>query len=268
MVSNRSFLGLVLAICAVTMGCPRRTDGGDGTAGNLWRDVLARCAGGKQIGNVLFLTTSNNIGPGSIWRQSALGGYQPVRLFPDSAPNDVINHGTPSTCAGSSVTMNNVTGDIGIDKIASIADASLAANFRRAKSVTVGVDSWEWDEVVVGPFKDMIQGLDSAVGYGRDIRTDTLIMGRAVRINNLTASFKFDRQDADSLRLKLPVALPGHVGVSWSGTDSTTLSMTTPGSIYVAGEMYRWVKTGFASADKYKIELAPNAKVVPNPSLR
>jgi hypothetical protein len=261
---------LALAIGVGLTACPRRPDGGEGTGGNLWRDVLAQCAGGNQVGKVLFLTTSNNIGPGSIWRQSALGGYQPVRLFPDSVPeaDGVINRGTPSTCNGSSVSTNKVSADVGIDKIASFADATLAANFRRAKTVTVGVGSWEWDEVMVGPFRDMIGKLDSASGYGRDIRTDTLIIGRAVRVNNLTASLEFDRTDADSLRVKLPLVLPGHVGVSWTGSDSTTLRITTSGSIYVAGEIYRWIKTNFASGDKYKVDLEPNAKVVPNPALR
>lgn len=235
----------------------------------IWADILSKCTEGNQIGNVLFLTTSNNIGPGSIWRRPADGGYQAVRLFDPTAPGAgaVLNMGSASSCNGASFSSTTVGGSVDLDKIAALTDASLASNFRRARSVKVGVDSWAWDEVLVGPFRDMLGQMDSTTPYRRDLELDTLIIGRAVRVNNLSASLEFERSFADSIRLKLPANLPGGVSVYWTGTDSSTLQITTPGPIYVAGQLYTWKKGNFASSGWAPIKLESDARVVPGGAL-
>jgi hypothetical protein len=251
---------LLVAAVSLTTGCSSTG------STRIWSDILAKCAEGAQVGNVLYLTTSNNIGPGSIWRKSSESGYQAVRLFDTSAPgaDAVINSGAVSSCNGARFNSTSVGGNVDLDKLAALTDAKVGGEFRRARSVTVGADSWAWDEVLIGPFRDMIGRMDSTTPYRRDLELDTLVIGRAVRVNNLTASLTFERSFADSLRVKLPAGLPGGVSVQWTGTDSSTLQLTTAGPIYIAGQLYKWRKGNFASSGWNPIAIEPNAKVVPD----
>jgi hypothetical protein len=217
---------------------------------NIWEDVLSKCADGAQTKNVKYFSVSNNLGPGTIWKPSKENGFIPVRLIDSAAAREsgAINRGTPSSCQGGFVSTGEVSTDIGVKTLFSVLPVGDTATFAQARRVSVGIDRWAWDDLMEGPFRDMLSTLverDSADPYVADVlRPDYRVIGRAVRAEGITTSLDFTDAVANQLRAKYPGGLDadGRIKTSWKDSTSLELKLTQPA--YVAVQLYRWSTTG------------------------
>lgn len=235
----------------------------DSTA--VWNDILSKCAAGAQVRNVLFFSLSNNIGPGSIWKKSPESGYIAVRTFDTTAPraDKVINRGVASSCNGATAASSSFAGDVGVQKLFAVMPVGVSGELKNARQVQVGIDSWAWDEIVAGPFSDMLTAMadqDPKSAYARDLQSTGLVVGRAVRANGIVADLAFQKANAAALQAKYPTGIPleGKAQATW--TDSTTLRLKIPQPIYIAVQMYKWTPEGLSAGQLKPIELEDSAR--------
>lgn len=244
---SRSARAVLMTMCFVgTASC-----GGGGGAKDIWSKFLKQCAEGEQIRNVLFFSTSNTLGPGSLWSRSEKNGYIPVRKMV-AAPADVLEPGATGSCAGARITTSSVGFALGADKLMSLVPVNLSTDLTRASKVAVTASNWRWDNILVGPYRDWIQQVmtnDPGNAYVRDLNRDSLLVGRAVRLVGLTADLDFGRGVAGELKAKYPagVDLEGKVTGKW--TDSLTMHIAVADTVpvYVGVVLYKWTGSGFQS---------------------
>lgn len=256
-----SVVGLALVVAGVIMvACEKQG------ARNLWADVLSKCAQGDQVKNVLYFSSSNNIGPGSIWKKTPDNGYIAVRkldtLYP-GAPA-AINVGNNVTCNGTTKVSTTVGTGIDVEQLVNVLPAGLAVDVKRARSIEVSADALRWDEVMDGPYRDMLSGLTNADpnhAYVADLKRTGLVVGRAALVQGVTANMKFANETAAELHAKYPqgVILDGKIKTTWA--DSSTLQTKIQQPAYVAVQFYRWSPEGLSGKNLLPDTIPPNARL-------
>ncbi len=204
-----------------------------------WIDILNSCAKSQLIGkDVLYFGASNEIGPGSIWRQNSDGSirlrYELSDLVPDSAQQKALIHPNNSvSCGGNSASKWEVQLGLQFDGSVAPVSADVSLDLKRADNVTVSVTGFAIDELKEGPYETMIRADDAL--QDEFTAADRVIVENAVRIEGFSANFKFSKSIAEGLKGKYTgqsVALQGaNLQSQWS--NDTTLTMKTPGSFYL-----------------------------------
>lgn len=204
-----------------------------------WVAILGKCAKSQLFGNdVLYFGASNEIGPGSIWRQNSDGSirlrYELSDLVPDSAKRmELIHPNNAVSCGGDSTSKWEVQLGLPFDGTVAPVSADVSADLKRADGVTVSVTSYAVDELKEGPYETMIREDDAL--QDEFTAPDRVIVENAVRIEGFSAKFTFSKSIAEQLKGKYTsklVALQGaNLQSQWS--DDTTLTMKTPGTFYL-----------------------------------
>lgn len=204
-----------------------------------WVAILGKCAKSQLIGkDVLYFGASNEIGPGSIWRQNSDGSirlrYELSDIVPDSAKRlELIHPNNAVSCGGDSTSTWEVKLGLPFDGTVAPVSADVSADLKRADGVTVSVTSYAVDELKEGPYETMIRADDAL--QDEFTAPDRVIVENAVRIEGFSANFKFSKGIAEQLKGKYTgklVALQGaNLESQWS--DDTTLTMKTPGTFYL-----------------------------------
>jgi hypothetical protein len=204
-----------------------------------WIAILSKCAKSQLIGkDVLYFGASNEIGPGSIWRQNSDGSirlrYELSDLVPDNAKRTaLIRPNNSVSCGGDSASSWEVQLGLPFDGTVAPVSADVSADLKRADGVTVSVTGYAVDELKEGPYETMIRADDAL--QDEFTAPDRVIVENAVRIEGFSANFKFSRSIAEQLKGKYTgqvVSLQGaNLQSQWS--DDTALTMKTPGTFYL-----------------------------------
>lgn len=225
-----------------------------------WVAILGKCAKSQLIGkDVLYFGASNEIGPGSIWRQNSDGSirlrYELSDIVPDSAKRlELIHPNNTVSCGGDSTSAWEVQLGLPFDGTVAPVSADVSADLKRADGITVSVTSYAVDELKEGPYESLIRSDDAL--QDEFTASDRVIVENAVRIEGFSATFKFSKNIADQLKGKYTgklVALQGaNLESHWS--DDTTLTMKTPGTFYLLAAFGRLTgtsnKEGFSAVRK------------------
>jgi hypothetical protein len=212
----------------------------------------------------MFFSLSNVEGPGSIWQHGS-NGYVLVRRFDANVPRlaAVISRGAPASCAGARASRVAADLDASAERLYTLVPASAAVDLRRASNVEVTADRWQWDQLAVGEFADLLTTLQQENDpYYRDLMQDSLVIGRAVRLEGVSADLAFDRAVAANLRAKYPTGVGADLGGKATWADSTTLRLRSTAPIYVAVQMYRWGPQGLAAGQLKPDSQAANLRIV------
>ena len=204
-----------------------------------WVAILGKCAKSQLIGkDVLYFGASNEIGPGSIWRQNSDGSirlrYELSDIVPDSAKRmELIHPNNAVSCGGDSTSSWEVKLGLPFDGTVAPVSADVSADLKRADGVTVSVTSYAVDELKEGPYETMVRADDAL--QDEFTAPDRVIVENAVRIEGFSANFRFSKSVAEQLKGKYTsklVALHGaNLESRWS--DDTTLTMKTAGTFYL-----------------------------------
>jgi hypothetical protein len=266
MPSPRHGVATRVAVVCLSLVLPSCIKSGDSS--DVWSHFLKKCSGGQQVNmkTVLFFTLSNNIGPGSVWRKSqANDDYIPVRVF-DLQKGDhpsLFNKGNDSDCTGVTSSTTEISGNASVERLIPVVPVSLGARIKKARKVTVTANSWAWDQLLAGPYEDMLTNLPETDAYRRSVLRDSLVVGRAVRLNGLAADVEFSKVVADSLKASLPLNIGGSLGMTGAWTEEGTLHLKTSAPAYVAVQFWKLQTGGFAGLlDTSAVVIPPGARAV------
>src|SRR5260221_8188525 len=180
----RFFAITVVAVLLFATSC------GNKDARVVWNDTLKKCSVSDLLGpKVLFFGASNNIGPGSVWRQRADGAYSPRWILSD-AP---VHKNSDATCQGKVTASFTLVAGASLDNAVAPVTGTLGIDLKRAKKIDLSPTSFRWDEVVEGPFEEYIRTKAT-----QEVKADMVpankrfVMQRALYISGLTATFEFD----------------------------------------------------------------------------
>jgi hypothetical protein len=229
---------VTLAGCSAGMtGAPQRPD------------VSGCDADDFATGKVVFFGLTNNLGPGTIMKRYAGNGIGPEvpigSLVADqTSASAVVHRGVDWTCAlGDSLARAfNANGALGILPV----DADRSAKLARALRIDVTVDSVRWDDLLVGPYRVMVDRLSDAGVKADLLGGRDLIVSRAFAAKGIKITALFDRSTGASAKAALGEGahtftqgkVTAIVNLGWEGT--TKLVMTTPSEVYIAGQFRRF----------------------------
>lgn len=251
---------LALLALPVLLGCPEED------ASSALDAVLSRCAATDAVRNVLFLGFSNTIGPGTIWRSSAENGYLPVRPMPDfEGKEQIFNVGASNRCRGEAVRITDLGVDLG-GRLGPLLPAEAGIGLSSADDIEVTTGDWRWDELWVGRFADWVGQLPEDHSYRRSLEQDSLVAGRAIRVQGYQARLTFTDDVDAAVRARLPGRLTD-AGLEGRWADARTLEVGSDEPVYVAVQMYRWDPArGLSSGEALsEVPLEEDARVVPGP---
>lgn len=219
-----------------------------------WSDVISKCAqtslNGKEI---LYFGPSNAIGPGSIWRKDAQGVFRlryDLSQMPD--PKNFMAPYTEVSCDGKTTRAFTFKADAGLDAVP--VSAELKADLAKARKVEAKATSIAWVPVAEGPFQSYVRSMPADAGPRVDLdASDKFVLTRALKVRGFSTSLEFSSDVAAGLKGKyngsLPAGLAGDVsgGLNASWKSANTLTLTSAGDFYIAGEFQPYSPTGFAS---------------------
>jgi hypothetical protein len=224
-----------------------------------WTDILQRCAiNDLNADRTLFFGASNNVGPGSIWRDARDGGYR-LRWTPADIPINVaavMVPGTPMKCEGSVKSSSNFGAALSFTGTPVPISASLQGEFARARSIQVKAENVAWDVLREGPYEDVIRSLPGGNRVSIDLNernmNNLLVMYRALRVLEYNAVIEFSQQDRAGFEAKFPLPqlggqLGGGLTARWSQDGNLVISAK---DIYIAGELVEYRRAGFANAQQ------------------
>jgi hypothetical protein len=257
---------LLLGACVLALSTTACRTTGDAKAS--WNKVIRNCAVSDLNGpNILYFGPSNAVGTGSIWRKDAQGVFRlryDLSQMPD--PKNFFAPANDSSCSGSASSKFVFGADASLD--AQPVSADMKADLSRAKKVEAKASSMAWVPIQEGPFRDYVNGLPANAGPRIDLMAgDKYVLTRALRVSGFSTTLEFSSDVAAGLHAKyngaLPANLAGNVGgglnASWTGQN--TLTLTSNGPFYIAGEFQPYLPSGFAAAGHV---LGPIIVVPPN----
>jgi hypothetical protein len=212
------------------------------TAAEAWELVLKSCAQNQTFrpNNMVYLGPSNNTGAGAIWRRVEGGGYELKRLPPD-LPEGTFLAGDWSACSGtspSSFAVGSGADGAVLSRVKGVS-GSLAADLKRARTVSLRVDAWRQVELVGDAFTDWVEKLPDADPYKRSLlRQDRVMAYRVVEVKGMTATLTFDEAAAAELRGKYGSErkAEGTAGLKVDFKGGNTLVITAPDVFVIEAE--------------------------------
>jgi hypothetical protein len=241
----------LLPAVALLLGC----NGGDNDARTAWQKVLSQCATTDLVspGNILYFGPSNVVGPGSVFRKASAGDYRirwPIKSIVPPASDAVIVPGADQPCSGSTQSNSDISATLGFAGQSSPISANLQGDFKKANSVEVKAGHLAWDTVAEGPYQGYVDSLPPTSGAQKDLFTgQMLVLYRALRVSGYTVNLTFSSSDAASLQAKYTGAqLGGQLGGGFSAawSSSGTLTLSSSGDFYIAGQLVKYARGGFA----------------------
>jgi hypothetical protein len=218
--------------------------GGLSSASRTTADLGDCAADDLATGRVVFFGLSDNLGPGTIMKRYPGKGVAP-QYFVGGIINDstsaVIHHGVDWACAlGDSVVRTfQAYSAVGILPV----DAALNAKLARASHLAVTVESVRWDDLLAAPYRAAVDRLSDP-----RLKTDLLGGGYLVESRALVAKgIKVTVRFASSIGAEVKAALgegrkalqqgkvTAVVDLTWD--ETTTLTITAPSEIYIAGRL-------------------------------
>jgi len=220
--------------------------------------VIKKCANNDLIGrDILFFGPSNNLGPGTILQKFTTGGggIQVSHLFSEYAPDpeSLINRGQAFSCEGMSSSSTKIGADLSLESALSIS-GDLGIELKRAKQISVKVNSAQWVDIITGPFRQQVLDLSD----DNIVKTDLLVNGhlvlsRALRVRGMHTELSFSSEIGGELKAKFPeinvIAGPADAGVGLNGKwiGDTKLVIDSTSDFYIAGELREFLATGLAA---------------------
>jgi hypothetical protein len=250
--ANSWTIAALIAAAALTFSGCSASD-----AKSAWNDIVKKCAKSDlNAKEILYFGPSNNVGPASIWRTVDTGGYRLRWTSADMPGAEVaVLKGNEMSCQGTA--KHDFSGKASAGLVTSITPASgeVAAEFGRARKVTVNADALAWDTLKEGPFEQYVRGLPDTNPIKQELGTNTrLVSVRALRVQGFSAELEFTATEAASLKAKYQGALPAQLtgelnaGLQGQWKNETTLKITAQ-DFYIAGEFGQYRATGFAAAE-------------------
>jgi hypothetical protein len=239
---------IVMVVLSLSQwGCPGATPP---NARQAWQRVIQPCVGGDVLSKrVIYLGPSNNVGPGSMWRQKADGSYALVWTS-DKLPNfqgNVINKGNDVVCVGEGSHKFNgrIAGTLLTSALAGVsADAS--AELSKASSVTVQVQFARVEQLMEGPFNAWWQNNQDEPFAKDAVRDGRLLMTTAYLVKGMTATLTYQSggaaRAAAAFQSPTTAATVGNVkaNLEVTSSDDNTLQITAPDEFYVLGGVGRY----------------------------
>lgn len=220
----------------------------------IWKDVVKKCANNDLLGKkVLFMGPSNGVGPAAIWKKGG-GGYRLVWEGSDGFSEDalarIVKVGKPASCGGRTVTQSNF--DVGLilgTLIAPVA-GTLGIDLKKARTITIAPETWQWDEVKTGPFEQEIASANTRYRNSASAN-DHYVVLRALRLSGLKATLGFDQNDAAALQAKYPTDIslgndPASLGFTAEWKQGSNLEMTSKSDFYLVADMGKYGQSGAA----------------------
>jgi hypothetical protein len=230
-------LAVTLAGCSPWLTTASKTDG---NANGCAADDFA-------TGNVVFFGFSDNLGPGTIMERYAGKGVGPAYLIGNivsSQASTVVHRGVDWSCAlGDSVGRAfNANSAVGLLPV----DASVNAKVARASRMDVTVDSVRWDDLLAGPYQTIVDHLSDASLRADLLGGGYLVVSRALAAKGIKVTALFEESIGASVKTDLgdgqKILKQGKVtavvNLTWEGT--TTLVITAPSEVYIAGQFRRF----------------------------
>lgn len=246
----RKMVAVAVAVSSLA-GC------GTNDAKSAWNDVVKKCAASDLTAKtVLYFGPTNNVGPGSIWREGPEGGYRLRWTDKDLTwASNVVQPGGPLACEGKVVADFSGKASVGLTSLVAPASGELAGDLKRARTISAKANALAWDTIKEGPYEQHVNNLPQDSGVKQELHSGTrLVMVRALRVSGFTADLTFSQSDAASLKAKFNGEITSGVdaelsaGLSATWTNDTTLKISAS-DFYIAGELGQYTSTGFATAE-------------------
>ena len=220
------------------------SDGGPETgapdARSAWINVLAKCASTQFLGsNVFFFGVSNSVGPGSVWRRESDGSlrlrFDLNELEPDAAKRvALVEQGNTADCSGQAGTKWSIALGLPFESQISGLNATLAGELRKARSVTVGVSSWNADLLRERAYEQLLKVRPE---YGDEfIGDDRFVAENAIRVMGFNSSFEFDKSAVGDVKGNLavgPITLSNGTKLQADWESDTKLKLTSSEPFYI-----------------------------------
>ena len=195
-------------------------------------------------GQVVFFGLSDNLGPGTVMKRYAGKGIGPEYLVGSvtaDPSSTVVHRGVDWACAlGDSVARAfNANSAVGILPV----DATLNAKLARASHVAVTVESVRWDDLLTGPYRAAIEQLSDPTLKADLLRGGYLVESRALVAKGIRVTALFESSIGASVKAALGEGrktlqqgkVTAVVDLNWD--DTTTLTITAPSEVYIAGRL-------------------------------
>jgi hypothetical protein len=198
-------LKLVAGSCVLTMllACPA---GGPKDARAAWKNGISKCAKNDLVGkNVLFFGPSNVLGPGTIFQNFTSGGTQVSHLVTEyeSNSNSIMAPAGTFTCSAEDAQTFKLAPELSMELLIG-ASGTLGVDLKRASTVKVAAQSLQWDQLITGPYRQKILGLQAPADTVRnDLLTGGhLVLSRALKVKGMTAELEFTSEVGTELKAK------------------------------------------------------------------
>ncbi len=224
----------------------------------IWKSVIKKCAKNDLLGkDILFFGPSNNLGPGTIMQKFTTGGggIQVSHLFSEfsSDPDSIINVGQTFSCEGMKSSRTTIGADLSLESAVSIS-GDLGIELKRAKKISVKVNSAQWVDIITGPFRQQILSLSDDNIVKKDLLVNGhLVLSRALRVRGMHAELSFSSEIGGEIKAKYPEIIidsgPADAGVGLNGKwiGDTKLVIDSTSDFYIAGELREFLSTGLAA---------------------
>lgn len=185
--------GLIILI-ATTTSLSAQSD-----EAKFWRDVINTCAPSSLLADdAVYISASNQIGPGSVWRKGQHDHYLNIVRLSDIATADVaktiVNVGSTVTCSTGSVT-KGWSLKLALPFSFPATNDSVDINFQlsRANSATISISKYSIDTITYGDWEQTFLKLPSSNAFFQEAMDGHgLLAESAISIPSMTITYNYD----------------------------------------------------------------------------
>lgn len=251
-----TFLKLAQMVVITALVC---TLGGcDKTVRVVWTKVVTNCVANDLdkdlIKTGVFMGPSNNLGPGTLFRQFSDKSYQ-VSVLPSylAGKAEMINAGEFVPCKGKLTTSFSLNGKLESDQVLGT-PVSLQAALKSAKSIDVTIKQWRKEELVLGSYETLIGSMSDDDAPKRALlQKKDAVLAKAIKVKGFSAKVTFSTELSPSVKASIPtkVTTTNANGVELSATwkSDRELELATDAEFYIAGQLRKWDETLGGMAD-------------------
>lgn len=255
---NWSVFGYVLIITSLSSlisGC-------DSSMRQYVQEMLKKCASNDLLGkNIIYFGPTNNLGAGTLFRKFPDGSYQ-LSLIANSyipANSGIVHDSGSSSCTGNDKVSISLNGSLTADKLLGAVPVGIGAKLSSAKTASISVASYEWQELQIASYEGLISGLPSDSPIRSAILTKhDRILARALKVSGLKATLTFSSDVAPNIKASIPakIASGDNLGIDLTAEwkDDHTLQLTANDDAYIAGELRTYSAEGLAGPATLKDE--------------